>query len=417
MPHSDNPSLPENPSALATSALKTVIGEDLFATRLDNQTAYSATAVNNAESGNNENHLATTNTTITSDSLPSLALDANVEEVKVEEINSYHSATVDTTASDSAAKHSVLFDHQLLAAAPEFAIVATSEPMNPSDIAAAAAVDPPAALMPTEIEAVESVANSWNATVNPVNESVALPATLEAPSEEGAALLPETVITGTPIAIVPRASISMPKLYVQVRHNEPIRGYAAGEDLPLEVSLGQEASSWSFLHEFRSLMRDFFFAGLSAVLLVIFAVQPVKVEGTSMLPKLFDGERIFINKFIYQVDEIKRGDVVVFWYPKNPNQSFIKRVIGIPGDEVRFTNGRLFINNKLVPEPYLSANYTKNPVPNRYWVVEDHHYFVMGDNRDASNDSRAWGLVPEKYIYGKAFFRYWPLDRFGALQK
>jgi signal peptidase I len=406
MQHSDKSVSPETPSAPATSALKTVIGEDLFATHLDNRTAYPTSNSNDNNTSNN-----------------------NAANANNYDLNNTLAATTSTPATPPAlTNHSQLFDHQELARAPEFALYISASPVNDysannhlsnnghlsnSVVANPAVADFSNSLSESASDKMADFTTNKQASPTPEHISAAASNTLE----EASVLLPETVVTGTPIAVMPRSSISMPKLYVQVRHNEPIRGYAAGEDLPLEVNVGQEASSWSFFYEFRSLMRDFFFAGLSAVLLVIFAVQPVKVEGTSMLPKLFDGERIFINKFIYQVDEIQRGDVVVFWYPKNPNQSFIKRVIGIPGDEVRFTNGRLFINNKSVPEPYLSNTYTKNPVPNRYWVVEDHHYFVMGDNRDASNDSRAWGLVPEKYIYGKAFFRYWPLDRFGSLQK
>lgn len=216
---------------------------------------------------------------------------------------------------------------------------------------------------------------------------------------------------------IKKQKLSMPNLYIRPNKNAPLRGFLPTDDLQIElVNLDKETpSSKVWFGEAKSLTRDFLFAATVALMIVIFVIQPVKVEGTSMLPKLHDGERIFINKFIYQFESINRGDIVVFWYPKNPSQSFIKRVIGVPGDEIRITNGKLYINNSYVPEPYLSAEYTSNVIPNRYWIVDEHHYFVMGDNRDASNDSRAWGLVPEKYIYGKAIFRYWPLDSIGSI--
>lgn len=216
---------------------------------------------------------------------------------------------------------------------------------------------------------------------------------------------------------VKRPQLAMPQLYLRTDTLPASRGFLPTDDLQIELINPEKETSGSKLwfSEARSLVRDFFFAAATALLIVIFVVQPVKVEGTSMLPRLHDGERIFINKFIYQVESIKRGDIVVFWYPKNPSQSFIKRVIGVPGDEIRITNSKLYINNQYIPEPYLSPEYTSNVMPNRYWIVDEHHYFVMGDNRDASNDSRAWGLVPEKYIYGKAIFRYWPLNTVGSL--
>jgi|GEM_PF-171235 len=189
-----------------------------------------------------------------------------------------------------------------------------------------------------------------------------------------------------------------------------------GEDA-VEIDLGEEKTEahstlWA---EVKSLARDIIFAAVTAILIVVFVVQPVKVEGTSMLPKLHDGERIFVNKFIYQFESIERGDIVVFWYPLDPSKSFIKRIIGLPGEVVRIDNGKVYINNKPVDEPYLSAEHTRFPSSYPPTRVPDHHYFVMGDNRDASNDSRTWGPVPEKYIYGKAMFRYWPPANVGIL--
>lgn len=171
-------------------------------------------------------------------------------------------------------------------------------------------------------------------------------------------------------------------------------------------------SAWT---EVKSLARDVAFAAITAILIVVFVVQPVKVEGTSMLPQLENGERIFVNKFIYSFDSIHRGDIVVFWYPDNPSQSFIKRVIGLPGDTIKVVNGHVFINDRPYNEPYLSRDRTQQLYNFGPEKVKQYHYFVMGDNRDASNDSRAWGEVPEKYIYGKAMFRYWPLSSFGSI--
>jgi signal peptidase I len=142
-------------------------------------------------------------------------------------------------------------------------------------------------------------------------------------------------------------------------------------------------------------------------------VQPVKVEGTSMLPRLHDGERIFVNKLIYYDEyrwapKIERGDIVVFWFPDDPSKSYIKRVVGLPGDTVEVREGNVVINGSVLEENYLDpranlATRSQAPV-----YVKPNYYFVMGDNRDNSSDSRTWGLVPKKYIYGKALLRYWP---------
>ncbi|HQR37028.1 MAG TPA: signal peptidase I [Blastocatellia bacterium] len=199
---------------------------------------------------------------------------------------------------------------------------------------------------------------------------------------------------------------------------------SAGEVSPAEIAV-PSIHVWG---EAKALIRDVLFAVLTAILLVVFVIQPVKVEGTSMLPRLHDGERIFVNKWSYQFNDwpserlscghpIERGDIVVFWYPRDPGKSFIKRVIGLPGETVRVdTNGQVYIDGKLLDEPYLSPEYTSAPQRTIVKTVKEHKYFVMGDNRDHSNDSRAWGLVPEKYIYGQALFRYWPLTEIGVLE-
>lgn len=168
--------------------------------------------------------------------------------------------------------------------------------------------------------------------------------------------------------------------------------------------------------EVRAFLRDLALTVLVAIVIVAFVIQPVRVEGTSMLPRLHDGERIFVNKFIYKFEPIRRGDIVVFWYPNDPSKSFIKRVIGLPGETISIRRGVVHINGEPLPEPYLDPNlHTREEnMPPVY--VREHYYFVMGDNRDSSNDSRQWGLVPEKYIYGKAVFRYWPLSNIGRVR-
>jgi len=134
-----------------------------------------------------------------------------------------------------------------------------------------------------------------------------------------------------------------------------------------------------------------------------------------MLPLLEDGERIIVNKFLYRFHPVDRGDVVVFWYPKDPSVSFIKRVIGLPGDTVELRHGSLFVNGSLVEESYLSRQFkdsdTYPPIQ-----VSKGYYYVLGDHRNSSNDSRSWGEVPEKYIYGRAMFRFWPLSKIGPIR-
>lgn len=202
-------------------------------------------------------------------------------------------------------------------------------------------------------------------------------------------------------------------------------GIAPEDDTDIEVIYPEEsAPSAGLWSEIKSITRDIIFAAVMAILIVVFVVQPVKVEGTSMQPRLENDERIFVNKFKYNFEPIERGDIVVFWYPEDPTKSFIKRVIGLPGETIDMDAlGHITINGQPIDESYLSPE--RNRQPRERWAqmatrhdwkyIKPHYYFVMGDNRDASNDSRSWGLVPEKYIYGKAMFRYWPLERLGSL--
>ena len=168
------------------------------------------------------------------------------------------------------------------------------------------------------------------------------------------------------------------------------------------------------LREIRSWFRDILIAIATALFIVLFVIQPVKVEGTSMQPRLVDQERIFVNRFLYKFSSISRGDVVVFWYPRDRSKSFIKRVVGIPGDEIEIRRGSVYVNGRKVDEPYLKPEF-RDYASYRREVVPEGRYFVLGDHRNSSNDSRSWGFVPRQLIYGKAVFRSWPIGRLGSV--
>ncbi len=166
-----------------------------------------------------------------------------------------------------------------------------------------------------------------------------------------------------------------------------------------------------------SWLRDLTLSVVIAVVVILFIYQPVKVEGTSMMPALVDQERIFINKFVYRfgIGEVERGDTVVFWFPGDPSKSYIKRVIGLPGDTVEVSSGAVIVNGKTLVEDYVPAEYRDHMSSPRQVVPAD-HFFVLGDHRSSSNDSRSWGPVHRRHIYGKAVFIYWRLEGFGPVR-
>lgn len=165
-----------------------------------------------------------------------------------------------------------------------------------------------------------------------------------------------------------------------------------------------------------SLLRDIAVSVILAVFLIVFIYQPVKVEGTSMMPGLTDQERIFINKYEYKfgVGSIERSDLVVFHFPLDRSQSYIKRVIGIPGDVVEIDDGVVSVNGKKLDEPYVPEEYRDHMRVTRK-EVKPGQYFVLGDHRSSSSDSRMWGFVDRADIYGKAVFVYWPLTKMGPV--
>src|SRR2546425_2704324 len=186
------------------------------------------------------------------------------------------------------------------------------------------------------------------------------------------------------------------------------------QNLDASAAGDRSAPLHTLRNEIRVWTRDLLIAIGLALVIIVFLYQPVKVEGTSMAPLLSDQERIFINKFVYRFEPIDRGDVVVFWSPLDRSKSFIKRVIGLPGELVEIRQGQVYVNDTHLAESYVPSQYEDATDYGPVRVPED-HYFVMGDHRISSNDSRVFGPVAHRYIYGRAVFAYWPVDHFGSL--
>lgn len=162
-------------------------------------------------------------------------------------------------------------------------------------------------------------------------------------------------------------------------------------------------------------LRDLVISAGISILIITFLYQPVRVEGTSMLPRLEDHDRLFINKFVYQIESIQRGDVVVFHYPRDPEKSYIKRVIGLPGDRIWIEDGRVWLNGSALTENYVPEQYRDSrSMP--AMVVPPDTYFMMGDHRSISSDSREFGPVERSLVYGKAVFVYWPARDAGVVR-
>ena len=162
------------------------------------------------------------------------------------------------------------------------------------------------------------------------------------------------------------------------------------------------------------LLRDMVIAAIASVLFIMFLYQPVRVEGTSMLPRLENSDRLLINKYVYHLEPIHRGDIVVFRYPGDEERSYIKRVIGLPGDRLRIIQGQVWINGHPLSEPYVPAAFRDDRSLTEITIPPD-HYFMMGDHRSISSDSRDFGPVDRELIYGKAVFVYWPARDAGVV--
>ncbi|MEJ2265870.1 MAG: signal peptidase I [Anaerolineales bacterium] len=137
----------------------------------------------------------------------------------------------------------------------------------------------------------------------------------------------------------------------------------------------------------------------------------IRVDSYSMEPTLYKGDFVIVNKISYKLGSPGRGDVIVFHFPPNPEEQYIKRVIGLPGDQIHIADGRVYINGEMLAEPYLHVSTNRGGD----WKVPTDSLFVMGDNRNNSSDSRSWGMVPFDNIVGKAMIIYWPPDQWGLL--
>ena len=157
------------------------------------------------------------------------------------------------------------------------------------------------------------------------------------------------------------------------------------------------------------------------VVIYLFLIQPHQVKGSSMFPNFIDGEYILTDKISYRFKKPERGDVVVFKAPKDHEVDYIKRIIGLPRDTVRFDNSKVYINGSQLQEKYLPSEYVTNPgafmAIGDEVTVPDNQFFVMGDNRNHSSDSREWGFVKTDEFIGKSWFRYWPISQIGFVPK
>ena len=183
--------------------------------------------------------------------------------------------------------------------------------------------------------------------------------------------------------------------------------------LPPPVAV-QETRSWSLTlarvwEELMAWFKTLLSAAVYATIIVTFGFQVARVEGQSMVPTLEDQDRLIVNKLAYRLGAPRVGDVVMLYYPEDPDKSFVKRVVAEEGDTIRSADGKVYRNEVLLSDDFIPEEYQSHDTWGPY-VVPRGYYFVMGDHRNNSSDSRAWGNVPKKYIIGRVQLRWWPLD-------
>jgi signal peptidase I len=182
------------------------------------------------------------------------------------------------------------------------------------------------------------------------------------------------------------------------------------EPMPMELHQRAHAARLAQLQqELVAWLKTLVSAAVYAILIVTFGFQVARVEGQSMAPTLEDQDRLIVNKLEYRIGEPRRGDIVMLYYPVDPSKSFVKRVIAEEGDQVRILDGHVYVNDIPLNDDYVPIEYRSHDD----WgpkVVPPGYYFVMGDHRNNSSDSRHWGFVPKKYIIGKVQLRWWPVQ-------
>jgi len=195
---------------------------------------------------------------------------------------------------------------------------------------------------------------------------------------------------------------------------DPIGDPAVDQTVPAAaLTAGEPAdhvSAWKRMgQEIVAGIQTLLSAAVYATLIVTFGFQVARVDGLSMAPTLEDHDRLIVNKLVYELGEPRPGDIVMLYYPLNPEKMFVKRVIAREGDTVRIVDGRVYVNDIPLRDDYVPAEFRSHDD----WgpqVIQQGYYFVMGDHRNNSSDSRHWGPVPKKYIVGKVKVRWWPLQ-------
>ena len=179
--------------------------------------------------------------------------------------------------------------------------------------------------------------------------------------------------------------------------------------VPIAEPPADAVGAWRKMgHEIVAGLQTLVSAAVYATLIVTFGFQVARVDGLSMAPTLEDHDRLIVNKLVYEIGEPRPGDIVMLYYPLNPDKSFVKRVIAEEGDTVRIVDGRVYVNDIPLKDDYVSSEYRSHDD----WgpqVIPEGYYFVMGDHRNNSSDSRHWGMVPKRYIIGKVQLRWWPV--------
>ncbi|MBM3781602.1 MAG: signal peptidase I [Acidobacteria bacterium] len=261
-------------------------------------------------------------------------------------------------------------------------------------------------LSPLPEEAPDSITSLDAAAASPLTVPPATPEALPATDESRVAADATGAEAPEPIAAEAVESHGVEAAPPDHEATAPVAPPLETAAPPAPVDLRVRLQGW--WDEFTAWVRVFASAAVYATLIVTFLFQVARVDGQSMAPTLEDRDRLIVNKLAYRLGEPQRGDIVMLYYPLDPDKSYVKRVIAEEGDMVRVVDGQVFVNDVPLPDDQIPPEFRSHDE----WgpqVVPEGYYFVMGDHRNNSSDSRHWGFVPKKYIIGRVQVRWWPI--------